>query len=208
MESEETIPAPSPPPCRPPSVLAASSRAPICSCLPSPTGDIEALSHGVTESSHTSSNLRGTTWGGGGEVRVRSRDSMLPSPGQRKKSTARWEGSPLPKNWDFRFPLVYPWKRPGLPPMPTPARIGISSGVPLGKYQDLLWCPSIKDWDLLSCLHSRHRDVWHQAVGAAGHLCLPSDPSHAPGTIVLPTPGRVIGYCGQHSDGISHLALG
>lgn len=176
--------------------------------FPLPQGDIGALSHGVTEASHKSQNLPGTTWGGAGAVRARSRDSMLPSSGQRKKSPAHREDSPLGKNWDFRFLLVLPLETPGLLPMPLPARIGISSGVPLGKYQDLLWCPSRKDWDLLCCLHSRHRDAWHRAVGTAGHLCWTSHPSHAPGTVVPPTLGRAIGYHGQHSDGISCLAPG
>lgn len=125
-------------------------------------------------------------------MRARSRDSLLPSPGQRKKSPAHRKGSTL-GNWDFRFPLVYPWKRPGLPPMPIPARTGISSGVPLVKNQHLLWCLSRKDWDLLCCPHSRQRDMWHWAVGAAGHLCLPSGPSHASWTVFPLTLGRAIG---------------
>lgn len=74
--------------------------------------------------------------------------------------------------------------------MPIPGRTGISSGVPLGKDQELPWCLSRKDWDLLCCPHSRHRDVWHWAVGAAGHLCFPSGPSHAPGTLVPPHSGQ------------------
>lgn len=38
--------------------------------------------------------------------------------------------------------------------------------------------------------------MWHWAVGAAGHLCLPSGPSHAPRTVVPPSLGRAIGQ--QH----------
>lgn len=68
----------------------------------------------------------------------RSHDSLLPSSGQRKKSPTHREGSPLGKNWAFGFPLVYSWTRPGLPPMPIPARIRISSSVPLGPGPSLM----------------------------------------------------------------------
>lgn len=129
VQSEKAIPAPSPPPRRPSSVVVANSLVPVSPCLPSTTGNIGALSDGGTEASRTSQNLQGTTWGGAGVVRA-------PRPRLAAAVSRTEEEEPgSPERFSPREELGFQ----------------ISSGVPLettkispdaypGKNGDVLWC--------------------------------------------------------------------
>lgn len=129
MELEEAIPAPSPPPWRPSSVVVANPLVPVSPCLPSPTGDIRALSHGGTEASRTSQNLPGAREGGSATARA-------PQP-RLAAAVSRAEE-----------------EEPGSPGRLSPREdlgFQISSGVPLETTRISLDAYPGKIWDLFCC---------------------------------------------------------